>query len=338
VEIGKMSTEADWHKRTYDTAIIDGDILAYRCASTSETLVYRAYNTETCELIGDYTKTELDRLWLEYQIFNIGIDRSAMRVEKYLRDDGADIAKRNIRSVIRNLRKKIKAKEYVVYLTGDNNFRKQVATVQEYKGNRKGCKPKYLQDMRQYLLENYGAIVAHDKEADDLISIALNTSLEQHGDIGMAVHIGLDKDLKTVPGVHYNYKTDEYEAITVNEAYSRMFLQILTGDPTDNIKGLPNISEECKLKYNIPKRGGCGNATATAILSGAETPAEMYARVLEAYCSYYGSDHTYTSWRGDTLTRTCKELMDENADLLFMERREGERWQAYCERVGWSNL
>ena len=57
--------------------------------------------------------------------------------------------------------------EMKVYLTGTGNFREQIAVTQPYKGNRTAPKPLYLPDVRQYLIDMWGAVVIDGKEADD---------------------------------------------------------------------------------------------------------------------------------------------------------------------------
>ena len=57
---------------------------------------------------------------------------------------------------------------------------------------------------------------------------------------GLAVAVTIDKDLKTVPGWHYNPDKD-IEVRYINETEADCFFaqQIITGDSTDGIPGLP---------------------------------------------------------------------------------------------------
>ena len=68
--------------------------------------------------------------------------------------------------------------EYRVYLTGKGNFRKDIAVTAPYKGNRKDKeKPVHLEAIRQYLIDDWSAIVTEGEEADDLIAIDATATL-----------------------------------------------------------------------------------------------------------------------------------------------------------------
>ena len=50
--------------------------------------------------------------------------------------------------------------DYRVYLTGKGNFRNDIAVTAPYKGNRKDKeKPAHLQAIREYLIEEWNAVV-----------------------------------------------------------------------------------------------------------------------------------------------------------------------------------
>jgi len=121
-----------------------------------------------------------------------------------------------------------------VYLGGKDNFRIKAATTKPYKGNRKDTpKPRHLAHCRRYLITDYKAIVVNGYEADDAIA----TDMVVNG----AWHCGVDKDLHQVAGTHYNVVTKATTVISEEEAILTYYRQLLTGDSTDNIGGLPQI-------------------------------------------------------------------------------------------------
>lgn len=128
-----------------------------------------------------------------------------------------------------------------IYLSGENNFRKKVAKTKPYKGNRATMvAPKYLNHCKQYLIKNYRAIQVHGYEADDGVA----SDMTQNN----AIHCGIDKDILQVPGDHYNYVKKEWQHVTEEEATIRLYRQILMGDNSDNIPGLPRMGEKTAEK------------------------------------------------------------------------------------------
>jgi hypothetical protein len=63
------------------------------------------------------------------------------------------------------------AKKYILFLSGATNFRNEVATINQYKGNRKKEKPLYFKDIRIHLKENYNTFYVNGAEADDAVSV-----------------------------------------------------------------------------------------------------------------------------------------------------------------------
>ena len=61
--------------------------------------------------------------------------------------------------------------DYETYLTGKTNFRHDIAKSHPYKGNRSASeKPEHLGATREHMVNNWGAVVSVNEEADDLIS------------------------------------------------------------------------------------------------------------------------------------------------------------------------
>lgn len=121
--------------------------------------------------------------------------------------------------------------ELRVFLTGSGNFRDRIATIRPYKGNRdQSHKPVYMQEIREYLVRQWGAQVIYGYEADDEVSILLT----ELGDD--CVVCGIDKDLLQVPGWHY-VPGKGFKQISESEGLLRFYAQVLAGDSTDNVPG-----------------------------------------------------------------------------------------------------
>lgn len=182
-----------------------------------------------------------------------------------------------------------------VYIGGTDNFRYNVAKQRPYKGQRKQDKPTYYHDIRLHLVSRYGAEVINGEEADD----AVGKWQWKHSDKSTCI-VGQDKDLKTIPGLHYWWKTKELEYINLTDANNHFLHQMLTGDPSDNIPGVPKV----------------GKTTADRIFQecGFDT-AKILLRVEREYQKAYGR-----GWR---------EVMDEMGTLLHIRREDGKVWQDF---------
>jgi 5'-3' exonuclease len=178
--------------------------------------------------------------------------------------------------------------DYKGFLTGSNNFRKDIAVTAPYKGNRTAAKPKHYDLIREYLVKAWGCEVIEGQEADDAIGIA---AYEFGDDDEAFVIMSIDKDLDMIKGWHYNFIKDNKYFVDADEAIKHFYTQVLTGDRVDNIVGLKGIG---------PKK-------AEKILQDCVSELDMYNAVLEAY------DNN-------------AERVLENARLLWIRRKEGEIW------------
>ena len=181
--------------------------------------------------------------------------------------------------------------DYQGYLTGKNNYRKDIATTAPYKGNRTQEKPVHYELIREYLASAWGCVVVEEQEADDAIGIAAYEFKDPEDYLIMSI----DKDLDMLRGWHYNFIKDSKYLIDEYQAIRNFYKQILTGDRVDNIVGLKGIG---------PKK-------AEKILQDCLNEKDLYQAVLDAY-------------DGD------KDRVLENGQLLWIRRKEGELWQPPC--------
>ena len=153
----------------------------------------------------------------------------------------------------------------------------------EYKANRKGNKiTKWVRMVRAELLSMGFARVDSRWEADDLIK----DRAVQIGDGGFVIAT-VDKDLKQIPGIFYDYYRPEVKKsdgtkergpsrglhiVSKYEAKRFFWKQMLTGDATDNIPGIPRV----------------GPKTAEKVLKEAVEGFEK--AVLEKYKDKFGED------------------------------------------------
>jgi len=161
------------------------------------------------------------------------------------------------------------ADKYHIACKGAGNFRNMLSPRYKQHRNRNAELEKHLAALLGHAKQAWGAVPAYGFEADDLICSWRWYYEQQPG--WTPIIIANDKDMLTVSGHHYNYRKKDYMLIGKEEAYYRFVLQLLEGDQTDGIQGIPGIG---------PKK-------AKAIL--AETQPEQYLkRIREEYANYYG--------------------------------------------------
>ena len=211
------------------------------------------------------------------------------------KDDPISYACNSVRSALQNIMDAVGAEGAEVYLTGGDNYRHQYAMPEyPYKGNRSGDKPEHFVELRKFMIDSLGAVVAEGEEADDLLGI----DAVQRGH-GIAT---IDKDLWGVPGWHYNFKRKELSEVSPEDADRFFYQQLLTGDSTDNIPGLYKMTgKKATQKVLNP----IGEMTYVQ---------EMYDYVHKVYTSAlpcYADVH---------------DLLLGIGRLLWIRRQEGELW------------
>ena len=172
-----------------------------------------------------------------------------------------------------------------LYLTGKTNFRTRVVTIQEYKGNRVQEKPKWFNEMREYVINTHGATVSVEQEADDDVGIAQWAAKDRSTCI-----VSLDKDMNCIPGHHWHPIKDEYYYVTLAQANKNFWTQVLTGDSTDHIRGVPKV----------------GPKTAEKLLEGKESWNDLAEAVRKVYAD-----------------KGIENELNENATLVWILREEG---------------
>ena len=174
-------------------------------------------------------------------------------------DDDEEFVLCKVEDAIDDIVFKTGVENFRVFLTGKDNFRKTIYP--EYKAQRPKEKPYWLQKVRDHLVEVFKAEVCDGQEADDMLGIVQSTSPEP------TIICTIDKDLLMIPGNHYNFVKDEFATVTDEEGLRHFYMQCLTGDRSDNIKGIPGVG---------PKK-------AERVLAGCHTELDMFKAVRDAY-------------------------------------------------------
>lgn len=210
---------------------------------------------------------------------------------------------------------------------GSTVFRNQIATIKPYKSGRK-ARPEFYEDIRDYLMSYYGAVIIEGIEAEDAVGIAM---LGEYKDKGVCVAV--DKDTLQIPGVHYDFVKNQAFMIDEENANRAFWHQVLTGDPIDSIVGIPCV----------------GDTKAADMLKSVMTNEQGWAVASEAYYEAFGKQRCYkkqikgVNANGEPKTRYTfgegsglerhdgtyiewREALIENCKLVHLLRYEGDEW------------
>lgn len=278
--------------------LVDGDIVVFRCGFAAERNEWHLHVPSK-----DYTGVfEFKR--------EAGEKLDELLPGKHSRVDGEDYrlfpevqleplsyALNNVKTLMKRLADANGLNDFdlQVFLSEGKCFRHRIAKTRPYKGNRdEARRPTYEKEIKRFIKENYDTYVAVDEEADDLMGIAA-TKYGPHE----SILITLDKDLDQIPGLKYNWLHEVGYEIDENRAWYNLCIQIMAGDSTDNIPGLPGI----------------GPGKAAKALHGLEdNPQAMMEEVIRQYQMHSGKD----DWA---------EYLKEQGRLVYIRRKPGEMWE-----------
>jgi DNA polymerase-1 len=181
-------------------ALIDGDLITYRCSASAE-------------------------------------------------NEEVDVALWRCDELLHNILRNTGATEYKIYLSGGDNFRKQIDP--EYKANRdETVRPTHLEPARGHLVSKWSASVTDGIEADDAIGIR---GTGYFSDDVPFMYCSLDKDFLQLPGKHYQWefsgrtngkvwvKSEQRIFVTPLDGMRTFYRQLLIGDRADNVFGIDGI-------------------------------------------------------------------------------------------------
>jgi hypothetical protein len=134
------------------------------------------------------------------------------------------------------------ADAYILCMSESKTFRNKLSQIRPYKGNRKDTKkPPRFYGLKEYLKQQ--SCILTDLEADDAVAILRHYIKKHYPEISTTI-CSPDKDvLRQLSGVHYDYNKSIVVETTPEEAYRFLCKQLIMGDSTDNIQGVPGVGE-----------------------------------------------------------------------------------------------
>lgn len=167
---------------------------------------------------------------------DIAIYRAAVLTE----NDDFDQCTRLMKDIVQSWVDWSDSTDFILFCSGSNPYRRKWWS--DYKANRKDKpQPKWRSKLFESVLnKDFGFVSTYDNvEADDLIGLSANNN---------SIIVTVDKDLQQIPGLHYNPDRQKITVVDQDLAEYNMYLQILTGDTTDNYPGLRGIGDRKAAK------------------------------------------------------------------------------------------
>lgn len=219
-------------------------------------------------------------------------------------DEPIENALATVRTVIHNIWDRFpdSPEPGVLYISGKGNFRDKLTTNESvfleapkyYKGNRDpSMRPHYYDDIREYMINIHGAITVNGMEAEDAAAIHHYSNKDRS-----TVLVHQDKDLLVIPGWHWHpVKMGDVYYINMRDAAINFWKQVLTGDRTDNIRGIDGLGPKTADKLIDPCNGDW---------------MKMREVVLAQYKKQHGDEAEY--------------VMDMACKLVWILRKEGKTY------------
>lgn len=225
----------------------------------------------------------------------------------------------NAKKAMLSILEKTRCNDYRAILTESNDVESfRLKLYPDYKANRKKYeRPIHYHAVRDYLVTHWDAEVVGEVEADDAVCIlqyeytkrqfytkSLAEGVYFGKDINKAsILCGIDKDLNQVPGFHFNYQKNTFSYITPLEGLKSFYLQILTGDVSDNIPGI---------------KKGWRKAETAELIDKALNETEVYSVIVKEY------KKIFTKLDNDAI---LKEIA-WRAELLYLRKFYNDKWEA----------
>ena len=184
--------------------------------------------------------------------------------DKYYRDIEDAQAKfdEQFMSIVNKLEDMYPIERVITFSGSKGNFRKLITPV--YKANRKKQElPPLLDDMHQFVKDEYNSVWGYGVETDDMVARYWKALSNEVGRDNVMI-VSIDKDYKQFPALIYNYhyKHKEVLDISEDEALFNFYEQMIIGDTADNVnyfkgkgkKYADKYLKECDTKYQYTKK------------------------------------------------------------------------------------
>ena len=165
-------------------------------------------------------------------------------------------------SIVNHLEEKYPIDKILTFSGSKGNFRKLITP--KYKANRKKQElPPLLDEMHQFVKDQYDSIWGYGVETDDMVARYWKQISDDIGRDEVMI-VSIDKDYKQFPCLMYNYhyKHKEILDISEEEAMYNFYEQCIVGDTADNVnyfkgkgkKFAEKHFKDCTTKYQYTRK------------------------------------------------------------------------------------
>jgi hypothetical protein len=307
--------------------IFDGDTLAYRASAAIDNRSILALHKSGVSRTFK-NKTELKELLKSKNKLHTLDDYSISELQDPEDKINAfHIMKLQIQKVTAGLF----ADEYIVAISGRNNFRDNLPFPEKYKGNRLDLiRPVHLKACKEYLWKQHPSIVANSYEADDVLVFKGYEYLNKGYTVILASQ---DKDAWAYSGLHlYDFTKEDPELELIPEGLGYL------KDTGDNIigRGLIWYAYQCVLGDKTDnmwpyKLAGArfGKKAAYKLLKDCKTEKEALELVVRQYKKWYPEVFNYTAWDGEVHCADAAYMLCQYHRGVRMKSTEDDTLDAY---------
>lgn len=319
------------------TLCFDFDFLLYQAACVVEKSQIRVLNKITSEELVFKSRTDFYGHWKNKNggwLAEVNKSRtSPYSVEDFIIEDFRETeplenAIHILNSSIKGICSQLGTDRYYGYTGRGDTFRTQLATLKEYKGNRKSMvKPTHLEDLKDYIEHKHNASIVTHFEADDYCSMDAWFCFNKYSKTGnekdRLITVAIDKDSKGVTSFLFNpnkmFEPQKIEGLgTIYkdekdiDGYGRawFYYQVCAGDVADNYD--PSCFSDVKS----------GPISAFDALSGCATDKQYWQAIVNYYKKLYPEKKIITNFRQDEIEIDWKYVLQEICHLAWMKRWE----------------
>ena len=165
-------------------------------------------------------------------------------------------------SIVNKLEDMYNVERVITFSGSKGNFRKLITPV--YKANRKKQElPPVLDDMHQFVKDEYNSVWGFGIETDDMVARYWKELSNEVGRNNVMI-VSIDKDYKQFPALIYNYHYKHKEVLDISEeeALYNFYEQMIIGDTADNVnyfkgkgkKYAEKYLADCNTKYQYTRK------------------------------------------------------------------------------------
>lgn len=303
-------------------AVIDGDLVAYRCAAAAEERYIEVIHKSSGRQAVFKNRTE----------FKSQVDPDKFPLDDFQIEDKQDpqpleYCLHSVKVFLEGIKEAVGCSDMIVSVSGPWNFRDELPLPEKYKGNRSNMvRPVHLTEAKSYLKHKFDALETVGFESDDYLTMKQYESIVDPRS-PTYIACSIDKDqMQCDPGT-WIYDWDKmqqpYQIPDLGKLWIRngkvrgyglhwLALQTLCGDTTDNLR--PRYL--CKVKY--------GEKSAYKDLKDLDNEEDIWHKVLEKYQEWYPEPVTYTDQTGKEVTMDFVDMAETYGRGVYMLRYEDD--------------